>query len=118
MEEDKSKANNIYNIPCKTVFEGLNLKYSSKDGDFKNNSGELIVTNSSSKGVLIRKDRLTKYLHDNNLEIFWTVLAEKIAQIDKSFTGNYLMKNFSGVFTLIDNNIEGELILNVGDINN
>ncbi|MDQ1858482.1 AVAST type 2 anti-phage system protein Avs2 [Chryseobacterium sp. WLY505] len=111
MEEDKSKANEIYNIPCKTVFEGLNLKYSSKDGDFKDNTGEIVVTNSSSKGVLIRKDKLTAYLNENNLEIFWTVLAEKIAKVDKSSMGKYMFGEFSGVYTLDKGNILGDLIL-------
>lgn len=111
MEEDKSKANEIYNIPCKTVFEGLNLKYSSKDGDFKDNTGEIVVTNSSSKGVLIRKDKLIAYLNENNLEIFWTVLAEKIAKVDKSSMGKYMFGEFSGVYTLDKGNILGDLIL-------
>jgi len=111
MEEDKSKANEIYNIPCRTIFEGLNLKYSSKDGDFKDNSGEIVVTNISSKGVLIRKHKLTAYLKENNLEIFWTVLAEKIAKIDKSSMGKYVFGEFSGVYTLSENNIMGGLVL-------
>lgn len=111
MEEDKSKANKIYNIPCKTIFEGLNLKYSSKDGDFKDDSGETVVTNSSSNGILIRKDKLTAYLNENNLEIFWTVLAEKNAKLDKDSFGKFLFGEFSGVFTLNENNIAGDLIL-------
>lgn len=111
MEEDKSKANKSYNIPCKTIFEGMNLKYSSKDGDFKDNSGEIIVTNSSSNGILIRKDKLTSYLNENNLEIFWTVLAEKIAKVDKSSMGKYLFGEFSGVFTLNENGVSGDLVL-------
>jgi len=111
MEEDKSKANKTYNIPCKTIFEGLNLKYSAEDGDFKDDSGEIIVTNSSSKGVLIRKDKLLNYLTENNLEIFWTVVAEKNAKVDKEYFGKYLFGEFSGVYILDNENIVGDLIL-------
>ena len=111
MEEDKSDANETYNIPCKTVFEGMDLKYSSKDGDFTEETGEIIVTNSSSQGVLIRKDKLLRFLKEKNLEIFWTVLAEKDAKVDEKSFGNHMFGEFSGVFAFENLDIVGSLEL-------
>ena len=111
MEEDKSDANEIYNIPCKTVFEGMDLKYSSKDGDFTDETGEIIVTNSSSQGVLIRKDKLLRFLQEKNLEIFWTVMAEKDSKIDDKSFGNHMFGEFSGVFKFENLDFIGSLEL-------
>ena len=111
MEEDKSDANETYNIPCKTVFEGMDLKYSSKDGDFTEETGEIIVTNSSSQGVLIRKDKLLRFLQEKNLEIFWTVIAEKDAKVDDKSFGNHMFGEFSGVFKFENLDFIGSLEL-------
>lgn len=111
MEEDKSEANQTYNIPCRTIFKGLNLKYTSKDGDFVDSNNEIVVTNSSPKGVLIRKDILINFLKKNNLEIFWIVLAEKNAKIDSDSYGDYKFGTFSGVYSLKESEIVGSLKL-------
>ena len=111
MEEDKSGANKKYNIPCKTIFEGLKLQYHTKDGDFIDEFGEIVVTNSSSKGVLIKKNKLLEFLSKNNLEILWTVLSEKNAKIEKTTMGKHLFGEFSGVFNFNKDKIEGSLNL-------
>lgn len=86
MELDKSGANAAYNIPCQTLFDGLQLEYSSNDGDFNNSQGELIVTNVNPEGVLVRKDILEEFLVQNKLEIFWLIRGEKISDSgDRSY---------------------------------
>lgn len=110
MGDDKSDANQKYDIPCRAIFEGLNLQYSSKDGDLINTSKEVIVTNDNYKGVLIRKKELLKYLEDNGLFIFWTIIAEKNAKMDKSFLGHFIFGEFSGLYWLEDTDIKGDLI--------
>ncbi|MEF3077846.1 AVAST type 2 anti-phage system protein Avs2 [Winogradskyella poriferorum] len=106
IDKDKSGANYKYDIPCKTLFKGLNLKYSSQDGDFINEHGELIVTNVNRKGTLIKKKSLIKYLEDNNLSIVWTVIGSKVAKSEDNF---YHYKVPSGVYYLNDDKIEGDL---------
>lgn len=109
LEEDKSGANMTYNIPCKILFEGMNLNYSPTDGDFTDISGEIIVTNASSSGVLIRKDKILQFLERNNFEIFWAVFAEKNAKTTKKFFGDYLFGQYSGLFFFKDQNLNGSL---------
>ncbi|MGR3857180.1 AVAST type 2 anti-phage system protein Avs2 [Chryseobacterium indologenes] len=113
LEEDKSEANEKYNIPCKFIFEGLNLKYSPKDGDFTNDSGEMVVTNSGPEGVLIKKDFLLDYLKKKNLDIIWSVTVDKNAKLDKRFMGKYLFGRFSGIYSVTQNReVVGNIKLN------
>lgn len=110
MEDDKSEANQKYDIPCKAIFEGLNLQYSSKDGDLINSSKEVIVTNDNHNGLLIRKKEFLKYLEDNGLFIFWTIIAEKNAKIDKFSLGHFIFGEFSGLYWLEGTDIKGDLM--------
>ncbi len=106
ISEDKSGANFNYNIPCKALFEGLKLKYSNTDGDFLNDNGEKIVTNVSTKGILIRKKELMTFLNENNLSIIWTLLGEKIAESENNF---YHFGVPCGAFHLENDILDGEL---------
>lgn len=85
ISNDKSGANFNYNIPCKTLFEGLELEYSNVDGDFINKKGETIVTNISKEGTLIKKEELLAFLDRNDLSIIWTLLGEKIAESENRY---------------------------------
>jgi hypothetical protein len=105
-EKDKSGANFNYNIPCKFLFEGLELEYSNIDGDFINKQGEKIVTNISEKGTLIRKKELFNFLNNNNLSIIWTLLGEKIAESEDRY---YHFGVPCGVFYFEKNNFKGKL---------
>ncbi|WAC01683.1 hypothetical protein N7U66_17420 [Lacinutrix neustonica] len=106
IENDKSGANFNYDIPCRTLFEGLNLKYSSKDGDFNNECDEVIVTNINPKGTLVKKSNLMKYLNENNLSIIWTVYGQKIAKSEDRF---YHFGVPSGVFYFEKNKLTGKI---------
>lgn len=106
ISEDKSGANINYDIPCKTLFEGLKLEYSSIDGDFVNEKGEKIVTNICGNGTLVRKEEFMSYLDENSLSIIWTVLGEKIAENE---SGGYHFLVPCGVFYIEDDVFKGEL---------
>lgn len=110
LEKDKSGANIAYNIPCKSIFDGMDLQYSKLDGDFLNSSGKLMATNINPKGVLIKKKEFVDFLSKNNLEIFWTVLGEK--QAFSSLGGdngkNYFME-YSGLYFMEDLEIKGTI---------
>lgn len=106
MENDRSEANSTYNIPCQTLFEGLNLEYSSYDGDFTNAREELIVTNINPGGVLVRKDKLEQFLAEKNLEIFWTVVGEKISDLGDH---KYDFGVPTGIFYIEKGDLKGEI---------
>lgn len=108
MEDDKSGANSNYNIPCQTLFEGMNLQYASNDGDFIDTAGETIVTNINPKGTMIRKDKLVDFLSQNNLEIIWTLLGEKISDLGDH---NYDFGVPCGVFYLDNDSFKGKIIM-------
>jgi len=55
MGDDKSDAHSYYDMPCKTLFEGMDLNYASLDGEFRNNNGEIIVKNIDFKNLIINK---------------------------------------------------------------
>lgn len=108
IEKDKSGANQSYNIPCKYIYEKMNLQYSPVDGNLEDASGEIIVTNSNPSGVLIRKKEFVQFLEENNLDVIWTVLGEKL-----SFDNNRNEKSYfkvpCGVYYLDDLEIKGKL---------
>ena len=82
-EFDKSKMGSISFLrPCKKIHEGMNLKYGMKEGEFVNESDEVMciaagVFYNSKSFLLIKKIPFLKYLKDNNLRLLWTVLGGK-----------------------------------------
>lgn len=108
IDGDKSGAESSYNIPCEQLFNELGLLYAPNDGDFNNSKGELVVQNiPHSGGIMINKKILTDYLEENNLDIIWTLLGEKMAYIshgEQSYFGAPC-----GVFYLENGEIMGEL---------
>ncbi|GFD92211.1 hypothetical protein KUL156_41720 [Alteromonas sp. KUL156] len=107
ISSDKSGANFKYNIPCRRIFEGMNLQYSNIDGDFINDKEINVVTNINKRGTLINKKEFLSFLKENNMEIIWTLLGEKIAQSEGGF---YHFGVPCGVFYLDENNlVKGEM---------
>ena len=68
--------------PSKILFDGLNIRYSKKDGEFIDKSNNLIcfeasVDNETHQCLLVKKENLLKFLNDNDLTIVWTIIGEK-----------------------------------------
>lgn len=107
MSDDKSGAQFSYQMPCKTIFEGMNLQYAPIDGEFKNDLNQIIVTNQKNSGVLIKKNEFINFLQANNLDIFWMILGEKMSYNSRSQT-NY-QTQLSGVYFLENNEVHGNI---------
>ena len=86
----------------------MNLRYTPKDGDLKNERGETIVINKDENGCLIRKTALLEFLEKNNLDIIWTILGEKLSTYG-TMVGAAYCKVPCGVFYLEDGEIVGKL---------
>ena len=108
IESDKSGANQSYNIPCKFIFEGMGLQYAPIDGDLINLDGKIIVTNNSSRGILIKKKELMQFLEENNLDIVWTILGEKFSFIDSRQEESYF-KAPCGIYYFENGLLKGEM---------
>lgn len=116
-EFDCSKETAIqYCYPTQIIKDGLNLKYSSKDGEFIDNEGNVVcldpsVNNKSISGVLVKKKTLLEWLDQNNLAIIWNVYGKK------QIIGNHFRKeknigrlDMSGLYTFgKDKRINGSL---------
>ena len=82
-EYDCSKVSNIaYYKPSKTLFDGLNMNYSKKEGELIDQKNELVcfdpsVNTQSISGLLIKKKPLYDYLDSQGLALIWTVIGEK-----------------------------------------
>lgn len=68
--------------PSKILFDGLQLQYSSKEGEFINDEGKVICFDTKMKyssfdSLLFNKKLLFQYLKDNNLSLCWTIIGEK-----------------------------------------
>ena len=110
IDDDKSGSNQNYSIPCRFVFEGLNLQYAPVDGDLVNWQGETIVINKDGNGCLVRKKELITFLEKNKLDIIWTLLGEKYT-IDGTMHGATYFKVPCGVFYLENGVVRGEIKL-------
>ncbi|WP_181841839.1 AVAST type 2 anti-phage system protein Avs2 [Emticicia sp. BO119] len=111
MEKDNSGANQNYNIPSKILFEGLKLQYAPLDGSFKDETGEIIVKATASKGLMIAQDKLFQYLEVNNLDIIWTISGEKIIKekMNEGHRDQFHSRQPCGVFYFEKGEFKGEL---------
>ena len=81
---DASKESTIsFYKPSEILWNLLGLQYSKIEGQLLNNDGELIcfdpyVTHPTPSCLVVRKNDLLKKLEENDLDIFWTVLGEKL----------------------------------------
>ncbi|MBP6238444.1 MAG: ATP-binding protein [Saprospiraceae bacterium] len=83
-EFDASKDETIsFYKPTELVFRLLDLQYSKGEGQLLNTKGEMIcfdpsATTPSIRCLLVRKPDLLKVLAENDLEIIWTSVGEKL----------------------------------------
>jgi hypothetical protein len=94
-EFDKSKEETISFLkPSALVHKGMDLKYSQREGEFKDNS-EVVqcfapnVYHDSKSYLVVRKRSFLKFLNENNLKIVWTILGEKQIIGGRSFGTEY-----------------------------
>ncbi len=99
LDKDESGAHFGYKIPCKKMFDALELSYADQDGEFRDKKGEILFSNLSPLGCMIKKEALLKFLEDNDLKIVWTLLGEKDA-FYRTDGGEDIRKSLSCVFTL------------------
>lgn len=112
MSQDKSGAHFRYNMPCKLLFEGMNLQYGKEDGTFVNAKGEAVALSPDGRGIMMRKDFLIKFLEESDLDVVWTILGEKNA-LTGSFAnpGDNSFKVINGVYSINENKIKGNIML-------
>ncbi|PIF45363.1 hypothetical protein CLU96_2365 [Chryseobacterium sp. 52] len=108
LEGDDSGAHFHYKIPNKKMFDKLEFRYADHDGELLGPTGEVLFSNISPLGPMIRKDTLEKFLSENNLEIIWTLLGEKNAFYNREL-GQDIRKSLSGVFGMEDRELKGTI---------
>lgn len=108
MGDDKSDAHSYYDMPCKTLFEGMELNYAPVDGEFKNKDGDVVVKNINYRNLIIKKSEILSYLEKNNLDIIWTLTGEKLSFSSNDRENNF-WKKLSGIFYLDKNEITGNI---------
>jgi hypothetical protein len=115
-EFDKSKEETIdFLKPSLKIFEGMQLEYSKKEGEFNNLKGELIcfstnVNNNSKQYFLIKKKPFLDYLQENKLRILWTILGEKQIIGGRTFREDYIgMLEYSGAYFYSEGKLNGKI---------
>ena len=91
-------------IPSKYLFDSLNMKYGDEEGEYYDDTNQLICYNPSVKYntkqyLLIREEPFLQFLRKHELEVFWTILGEKQI-IGGGLRGFYGRLDFSGVYNL------------------
>ena len=90
--------------PCRELYQGLKMSSSLKKGYWLDENHELVSfsplkENNYADLILIKKSALLKFLKQNNVKIFWTVLGEKQAWQSKWNVFNEVLE-ISGVYHL------------------
>jgi hypothetical protein len=94
-EFDKSKEETISFLkPSTVIHNGMDLKYSLREGAFIDNSGVVQcmapnVYHDSKSYLLVREQSFLKFLNENKLKIVWTILGEKQIIGGRSFGNGY-----------------------------
>ena len=97
----------------KTIFEQLNLKYGRENSFIYNKSNKLIgfdtneFENIPYNAFVFDKKTLIEYLKEKNLNIFFTILGEKMILTHTGIDSK--MQTFSGVYYFKGNTIQGEV---------
>ncbi|WP_080146958.1 ATP-binding protein [Marinilactibacillus piezotolerans] len=110
-----------FNMPCGFLIDELELEQRKHDGYYYDKKGELVVfyereseNFDSPHRILIRKKHLDKFLNKNELVLFWECLGEKRFMIEKMRDQEW--SEWSGLLTLVDNDIVGEVVRYSKDI--
>lgn len=106
---DKSKVETIsYLKPSSTIYNGMALKYGDNEGEFIDGSQHLVCfapnVNEDSKSFLcVKKKPFLKFLADQKLSVFWTVLGEKQVIGGNSFGIGFSGATiFNGVYSIFE----------------
>jgi len=115
-EFDCSKEQPISFIkPSDFLFKGLKVKQGNSEGQFVSENNELVcfdpcIEHKSFSCLLVKKKPFIKFLKENNLSIFWTVIGEKQILGNDSSKEKYTYREISGFYQLDDKNgINGKL---------
>lgn len=103
IENDCSGTLDRYSIPCRRIFEGMGMKYHTRDGQYVDQNGDIVAIAYGYDQILIKKAPFIKFLKQNDLAIIWLVRGEK--RIFSYGTGCLCEHNPCGVYRLDDNDI-------------
>lgn len=101
-EFDASK-DDVFQIckPSKILYDGLRLKYSKQDIYFVNQDGNTVCfdpssNNQTAQRLLIKKDKLTEFLNNNDMSIFWIMSGEKMVfATDDNYLGRLVFDGYA-----------------------
>jgi hypothetical protein len=110
-----------FKIPCKSIIESLQLEQKEFDGYFYNSEGDLVAFDTEietlldkTRGLLIKKDCLLRYLDDNNYRLFWKCIGEKQAWPENKRRGQEWSK-WSGFYYFDSGKIIGNMTIQNDD---
>jgi hypothetical protein len=109
LSEDRSGAHRRYDMPVKALFEGMGLKYASEDGSFTNSAEETVITSINPDGIMIRMKDLLVFLEQNDYEVIWTLLGEKMAMSERSENSHF--RAVSGVYHYDGSKVSGSFFI-------
>ncbi len=81
IEGDKSGTIRCYSIPCRRLFEGLEMEYDAHDGRYIDKNGNLVAITYGYDQILVKKEPLLRFLEQSGLAILWLVRGEKMVFI-------------------------------------
>lgn len=96
-------------IPSAWLIENMALKWSSNGFRYVDSSNELTAFDPSAEEagpgtLLISKEKLVRFLDENQFVLFWTILGERLLTHSYEWTGSVEM---SGVYSFQDGQLSG-----------
>ncbi|MFT6961793.1 MAG: hypothetical protein ACJAWV_001515 [Flammeovirgaceae bacterium] len=115
MSSDKSDASYNYLIPCKEIFEGLDLKYGYNEGELFDKKNNLISVGTEDESLFVRKDKLCKFLESSGLDIIWLLYGEKFFYDSDFFSGASARSEIKAYYYLEDGEIKSNLSIQLDE---
>jgi hypothetical protein len=103
---------NVY-LPCDWIAEHMSLRWDGTEGHYPDPAGDLVALDPSVQArgpgaLLIRKDKLERFLSENECVILWTLLGEKnILEGRTSWEDWPGRLEISGAYILAGNQVNG-----------
>ena len=101
-------------LPAKWLADGMYLRWNGVEGCYHDGSGTLIAHDPSigqpgPSALVVRRDALLRFLEENDCDLVWTLLGEKMVYPGGFSTEHKGFLSISGAYRLHQGHVEGAL---------
>jgi len=103
-------------LPCQFMVEQMELQWNGVEGSYFDSNGKLIAFDPSVRAtgpnqLLVERDAFLKFLREQNLSVFWTLIGEKQLIGGMSYDRNWKGRmSLTGAYRIQNGQVTGQTI--------